>query len=136
MYCPPREKIECQQFNDYLNSLGFTFIAGGDFNSKHLSWGSRQSNLKGKELCKALKDSNGTVASTGTSTYWTTNTTKTPDLMDFFIVKGVAQKDLEAGNIDNLSSDHSPIKLTIGAKVSSKQRRQPITTRYTDWNKF
>jgi hypothetical protein len=34
-YCPPRNKIDTDEFNRFLQLLGYSFIAGGDYNSKH-----------------------------------------------------------------------------------------------------
>jgi len=50
IYCPPHSKINTADFNKYFSSLGNNFIAGGDFNSKHPSWGSRTTNTRGRAL--------------------------------------------------------------------------------------
>jgi hypothetical protein len=34
-YCPPHYKIETEEFKRFFQLLGHSFIAGGDFNSKH-----------------------------------------------------------------------------------------------------
>lgn len=34
-YCPPRHKIEKQEFNELLDTFGNSFVAAGDCNSKH-----------------------------------------------------------------------------------------------------
>jgi hypothetical protein len=42
IYCPPRHhNVKKEDFMDFLQTLGPKFIAGGDFNSKHILWGSR-----------------------------------------------------------------------------------------------
>jgi len=42
IYCPPRyHNIKKEDFMDFLQTLGPKFIARGDFNSKHILWGSR-----------------------------------------------------------------------------------------------
>lgn len=54
VYCPPRHSISEEHFNTYFKSLGPRFIAGGDWNSKHLHWGSRLITTRGRELKKYI----------------------------------------------------------------------------------
>ena len=35
---------------EYFETLGARFIAGGDYNAKHLRWGSRRTTTRGKGL--------------------------------------------------------------------------------------
>ena len=48
-----------------------------------------------------------------TSTYWPTDINKTPDLIDFFIGKGLASTNVSCDSCYDLSSDHSPIILLL-----------------------
>jgi exonuclease III len=41
VYCLPRPFISKAQFEDFYRSLGSRFIAGGNYNLKHLRWGCR-----------------------------------------------------------------------------------------------
>lgn len=50
IYCPSNSKINTADFNSYLSTLDNNFIAGGDFNSKHPSWGSRTTNTRDRAL--------------------------------------------------------------------------------------
>lgn len=50
VYCPPKPKIKEEFFSGYFSSLGPRFIAGGDWNAKHLHWGSRLITSRGHQL--------------------------------------------------------------------------------------
>lgn len=52
IYCPPKHATKQEEFESYFESLGTRFISGGDFNAKHLQWGSRLMTSKGIELLK------------------------------------------------------------------------------------
>lgn len=44
----------------------------------------------------------------GNPTYWPTDTNKTPDLIDLFVVKGLSRNYIHVEDTEELSSDHSP----------------------------
>jgi hypothetical protein len=44
VHLPPKHNVTNTQFADYFNSFNNSFIIGGDFNSKHQSWGCRVNN--------------------------------------------------------------------------------------------
>jgi hypothetical protein len=77
--------VKKEQFNGFFQNLGPTFIAGGDFNSKHTIWGTRLTITKDRELAKGLQENNYIFLSTGSPTYWPPDSGKIPDLLDFFI---------------------------------------------------
>jgi len=89
VYCPPRHNIEKDQFKAFFHTLGPRFIAGGDYNSKNVLWGSRFTTTKGRELSRVLHENNYSYLSTGTPTYWPTDAQKIPDLLDLFITNGI-----------------------------------------------
>lgn len=109
IYFPPRFNVKCDEFEDFFKKLGNKFIVGGDFNAKHPWWGSRIHNPKGKELYKCVLKNHYNVLSTGTPSYWPSDPYKQPDLLDFFIYKGISPLLLDVVHSDDLSSDHSPI---------------------------
>jgi hypothetical protein len=41
VYLPPKHTVCKAQLEDFYNTLGPRFIAGGDYNAKHTNWGSR-----------------------------------------------------------------------------------------------
>lgn len=113
VYCPPKHKLIVDDFNNLFNALGSRFICGGDYNSKHTWWGSRIITTKGRQLFSCLNNNNLHTASGGGPTYWPTDPNKTPDLLDFFVYKGVPQTRLNVTDCLDLSSDHSPVIGTL-----------------------
>jgi hypothetical protein len=83
VYCPLRHNLKAAHFA-FFQTLGPSFLAGGDFNSKHALWGSQLITTKGRELAKVIQASNFSYLSTGTLIYWPMDATKIPDLLDFF----------------------------------------------------
>lgn len=43
---------------------------------------------------------------------------------------------MQIEKICDLTSDHTPVLLTIGTAVIKKPKRQNLTTKHTDWRKF
>jgi hypothetical protein len=54
IYCPPRYKIDFEDFNKFFQLLGHSFIAGGDFNYKNSLWGNRAFNQRASALHRSL----------------------------------------------------------------------------------
>ena len=136
-YCPPRHTPTKSQFNHMFNKLGPRFIIGGDYNIKHTAWGSRLiSPGKGNELLRAINESKCDYLSSGEPTYWPTDPRKIPDLLDFFILKGISLSCSQAEGIHDLTSDHTPVLLSLNAKVITEKQKQKLTNKYTDWNLF
>jgi hypothetical protein len=52
VYLPSKRAIKQEQLEEFYNSLGHRFIAGGDYNDKRTDWGSRLISPRG---CKVLK---------------------------------------------------------------------------------
>lgn len=136
VYCPPRYQINKDQFKSYFKNLGQRFIAGGDYNAKHPLWGSRLTTPKGRQLWQAMKDSNLQHLSTGSPTYWPTDTRKTPDLIDFCVTKGIHRRYFNVAPCFDLSSDHSPIIVTLSAKLLQNEPPLKIHNKNTNWELF
>lgn len=137
IYCPPRHTIIKTQYLNVFRKLGPRFIIGGDFNVKHTAWGSRLITPgKGKELLSAVNAAKCEVHSSCTPTYWPTDRNKMPDVIDFFITKGINPNCIETEGVIDLSSDHTPVFLKLNATVITKKRRQNLTNKYTDWSTF
>lgn len=101
---------------------------GGDFNSKHTFWGSRLTNPKGRQLLKSVQKNRINVLSGASPTYWPSDPAKVPDLLDFFVHKGLPTQSFSIENSYDLSSDHSPVILTCCRAVASRCR--PKVTNY------
>lgn len=136
VYCPPKHSITKSQFEEFFQTLGNKFIIGGDYNSKHTFWGSRLINPRGRQLYLAMENRNLKHISTGEPTYWPSDIKKIPDLLDFYIIKGISKNNTVVQSNFDLSSDHSPILITLNANPVMKERPLRLCNKLTDWNQF
>jgi hypothetical protein len=89
-----------------------------------------------RELFKVAVDSGCEFASTGKPTYWTADPNKTPDLIDFFIIKNISSNYINIGESLDLNSDHSPIYLTVSENIIMENQNPVLTNKHTDWGFF
>lgn len=136
LYCPPNYNIKNMILKDLLNRLGDRFILGGDYNAKHIDWGSRLTSTRGRELRKAIRELGCYFHSTGEPTYWPTDTNKTPDLLDFFITKKISPNFISLENNQDLDSDHSAVVLNLHEKIVKKQNKPTLVNKSTNWFNF
>jgi endonuclease/exonuclease/phosphatase family metal-dependent hydrolase len=115
VYLPPKHKVCAAQLEDFFLILGPRFIASGDYNAKHNDWRSRLITPRGRELFKTLERNNLAHLSTGHPTYWPSDTRKTPDLVDFCVTKDIPPDFAVAHSCLDLSSDHSPILVSLSS---------------------
>ena len=69
-------------------------------------------------------------------TYWLSDIAKIPDLLDSFITKGIATHLTNIQDNYNLSSDHSPLILTLPTTTLLKEKKLPLQNSSTDWVAF
>ena len=131
---PPRRSISTDEYKDFLQTLGNRFIIGGDWNAKHTQWGSRLTTSKGRNLWRAMSDSNYDYISNGAPTYWPADPRKLPDLLDFFVSHGLRRNNYLIHSNFDLSSDHTPVIVSLSAAAINKPTPPTLTTRNTDWN--
>ena len=136
IYSPPKHSIKTEQYCELMSHLGEKWIIGGDFNAKHQSWGSRTNTSKGNELYRAINIHNAASVSSGQPTYWPTDTSKLPDCIDFFVMKNVSSLYTDASTINDLSSDHIPITLTLSDTLLRKYTLPKLTSKNTNWDIF
>lgn len=136
IYFPPRHQVLCSQYENFFKELGPKFIVGGDFNAKHPWWGSRLANPKGKELYKCIIKNGYSTLSTGSPTYWPSDPRKIPDLLDFVIYKGIPRATLDILECDDLSSDHSPIIVTMSSALRTVNKNCKLIHAKTDIKSF
>lgn len=136
IYCPPRHSIKEDQFCHFYRTLGPRFLAAGDYNAKHTIWGSRLISPKGRELFKAMTKLKLSHISSGSPTYWPSDLKKIPDVIDFCVTKGVANHLVNAESCLDLSSDHSPIILTLSNYFESTLRTPFLHNKKTNWFQF
>lgn len=136
IYTPPKHSVKQNQYQAFFDTLGNKFIAGGDWNAKHPNWGSRIPNYKGRELLKSITSCNYQHLSTGEPTYWPSDRAKLPDLLDFCVVKNIALKYMNAVSCLDLSSDHSPVVITLNTQIVPKVYSAQLCNNRTDWDCF
>ncbi|CAA9999210.1 unnamed protein product [Nesidiocoris tenuis] len=136
IYCPPRPTVYEEDFEKAFDQIGNRFVIGGDFNAKHTYWGSRLSTSRGTELYNYVKSNNCTPLSTGKPTHWPVDVSKKPDLLDFFIMKNVSANYAVIEESFDLSSDHSPITLTLSEKIIQKPHNPALVNKKTNWDQF
>lgn len=136
IYCPPKHNNKQVHFEEFFKTLGNRFIAGGDYNAKHPTWGSRLTTSKGRELVKTMTANKLHHMSTYQPTYWPSDKEKVPDVIDFFIMKGIDTKKCKAESCLELSSDHSPVILTVYKKILNKEAEPYLHNKRTDWDLF
>lgn len=136
LYMPPKHNLKSDSYSKFFKTLGPKFIAGGDYNAKHTDWGSRIITAKGRELNKTVQELKLKVASTGEPTYWPSDIKKKPDLVDFFVTKGLSTMSLDCKSSFELSSDHSPILADLNCEGIEVKKPCKLHNRRTDWIQF
>ena len=136
VYCPPRHNLKQEYFEAFFQTLGPKFLAGGDYNSKHIQWGSRLTTTKGREFSKVLQKENYSYLSTGSATYWPTDSNKTPDLLEFFITNGISTTYTDIQASYDLPSDHTHVIVTISTSVMVRQPAPILHTSQTNWETY
>ena len=136
IYCPPKYNLKKDDYVSILQTLGTSFIIGGDFNAKNTFWGSRLTSPKGKELLEAGHQVKCEFLTGRNPTYWPSDPNKKPDLIDFFISKNLSENYIHIENHDGLSSDHSPVILTVSESIIEKKSPHQLTNTKTNWKLF
>lgn len=116
--------------------MGERFIAAGDYNAKHENWGSRIILHEGRELKRAIDELQLNVLSTREPTYWPSDRKRNPDLVDFCISKGIASNYINSESCFELSSDHSPIIVSLTTTVIKKTSNCKLHNNKTNWQNF
>lgn len=136
IYSPPKHNIKKDNYIRFFKTLGNKFIACGDYNAKHTIWGSRLTTPKGRQLYWAIKDLNLRTISPDTPTYWPTDLNKAPDLIDFCISKGIPTGSEKCIAGHELSSDHSPVFLTLHTQHTTQEHKCKLHNKKTNWHYF
>jgi len=136
VYSPPKYVIKEVDYTRFFHTLGQRFLAGGDYNAKHVMWGASITTTKGRELYKAMSSNNLQYLSTRQRTFWPSDRDRQPDLLDFCITKGINTQTFEIASCLELSSDHTPIIVTIHIHIIKKQQKPSLHNKYTDWDAF
>jgi hypothetical protein len=118
IYCPPRFRNTSVELQNLFSQLGPRFVTGGDFNAKHPRWGSRLSNPRGRQLLNVILDSNCDIHSQSHPTFWPARRQSLPDILDFYVSKGISNINKRILAISELSSDHDAVLMELDAASS------------------
>jgi len=118
VYCPPRHAPPSVTYATFSNpwAHGSWSEANGTRNTP--LGGARLITPKGRTLLSAIQECHCTYYSTGEPTYWPTDYHRIPDLLDFFVARGLAANSIRVESVFELSSDHSPIIATVGTHLT------------------
>jgi hypothetical protein len=136
VYLPSKHTVKQEQLEDFYNTLGRRFIAGGHYNAKHTDWVFRLITTRGCEVLKTMERNNLKHLSTGEPTYWPSDRKKLPDLVDFCVTKGIPQDFAVAKSSFNLSFDHSLVLITLKAHAMNQDKQPSLSNRHTNWDDF
>jgi hypothetical protein len=95
----------------------------------------KHSNRWEKTLKKTGKN-NLKHVSTGESTYWPSDRNKLPYLVNFCVTKGIPQDFAVAKSCFDLSSDHSPVLITITSHALNQEKQPSLSNRHTNLDDF
>jgi len=126
-YFRPGIKISSDDFSRYFSSLGNHYLVGGDFNSKHPRWGFSSPNTRGRTLNNFILNQNLKIISPSNPTYWPSHTNRQPDVLEFFITTLPSHIKHNISNSSDLSSDHTPILLSLN-DISTTMKNYPTIT--------
>lgn len=135
-YCSPNYTIYQHEFLSLFQSFGPRFLIGADFNAKHPRWGSRLTNPRGRILFDILQSQNYDTISPNSPTYWPTDPSRNPDLVDFFITSGLGGTSFTVQSLFDLSSDHSVILLTLSSVPQPRTQNPTLTPGPMNWDLF
>ena len=133
VYVPPRHKITLQNWEQYFQSLGEKYIAATDFNAKHMLWAQKLTHLKVEHKSRT---SNFNIFSTGRPTYWPIDLNKSPNLIDFAIIKGLNAKKLKITPRLELSSDHTPTIIEYTSIPILYTKSESLCNKSIKWQTF
>lgn len=135
-YFPPQAKLNSNELTNFLLSIGNNYLIGGDFNCKHTSWGSRITNTRGRILHNVIQNKNLKFLSPPNPTYWPTHQNRQPDILDFFITNLPNHINRNISNLSDLSSDHTPVLLSLNDHVTLKTTYPTLTPGKINWQIF
>jgi hypothetical protein len=74
--------------------------------------------------------------SVGEPTYCLSDRNKLPDLVDFCVTKSILQGFAVAKSCFDLSSDHSPVLMTLKAHALNQEKQPSLSNRHTNLDDF
>jgi hypothetical protein len=83
-----------------------------------------------------MKNNNLKHLPTGQPTYWPSEPNKIPDLVDFCVTKVIDTKKFTVESCLELTSDRTPILITMFTHILGKSKKPSLYSKNTDWNCF
>jgi hypothetical protein len=74
--------------------------------------------------------------STGEPTYWPSDPKRLPDLLDFCVIKGIPHDSALTRSCFELSSDHSPVLISLNLRALHHAPQPTLCNRKTNWDYF
>lgn len=136
IYCPPRCPPQESEFAELFRCLGHKWILGGDFNAKHPDWGSRLTTTRGRVLHSACQRFDCHPIPPSGPTHWPADPNKIPDVIDFFVVKGIPSHNVKSECEEDLSTDYLPVLLTISNTPTRDAIPQSLVNKTTNWDRY
>ena len=70
------------------------------------------------------------------TTYWPSNQSKIPDVLDFNVTKGVSNNIIISKSCLDLSSNHTPIIVILSQQSENIKRFTFLCNKHTNWVQF
>lgn len=117
-----------------LSSSSNNYLLGGDFNSRHSMWGCSRANCWGNLLHDKLPNYNIQLVIPNEHTYISSSTGRQNSTLDIFLTNAINNFS-EATVINDLSSDHLPVKLTF-KKLADNNLHRIFDYKRANWTRF
>lgn len=127
IYYPPGKALQVTDLNKLTNSNNGLILAG-DFNAKHEAWNSKTRNSRGTKLMQYLDQKPIAIAAPAEPTHYHNDK---GDILDFALIQNI-KMDFAVTTIEELTSDHFPVLLTIDDTPQDK----PTLTEIVDWKQY
>jgi hypothetical protein len=120
----------------FFSTLGPRFMAGGDYNSKHTAWGSRIITTKGRELYNLLQKKELLMLTYRKRNILAYGSQQTTRSLRFFVTNGISSTYTAIEPSYDLSSDHSPVIVTISTSPIYVQPIPKLHNARTNWSNY
>jgi hypothetical protein len=133
-YNPPGKFIERDL--DLLLNIAKKVILAGDFNAKHIAWGSRHNNTAGQSLLSHYYQNNYIIAAPRHPTFYPDRPTLSPDILDIALLGNVLikHKIRTLGHLAN--SDHRPVVLSLSSHFEPAEPKTTFMCRAANWDLY
>jgi hypothetical protein len=87
-------------------------------------------------LFSAMQTATLAHVTTGEPTPWPSDKWKMPDLIDFAVVRRIPAHTHRAESSSDLTSDYSPVLITLHSRFVPKPRVPTLSTKQTNWSTY